>query len=225
MAHVSSSSFAQGFRARLHTLLTIFALALTLSACSSGPVRPKFVQISDIGSVSTPGTMTYVKATDTYTMSASGVNLWFAKDACSLIWLKVDGDFEITGEVDLVGEGVNAHRKLGFMVREDLTEDCAYADIAVHGDGLTSLQYRLARAEDTFETGAVQGKAPDTICLTRRGNTISARSGKGGLPAEDEASVEINLPETCYLGLFLCSHEEDVVETGHFRNVRLQTAR
>ena len=50
----------------------------------------------------------------------------------------------------------------------------------------------------------------------------SARSGKGGLPAEDEASIEINLPEICYLGLFLCSHEEDVVETGQFRNVRLQ---
>ena len=209
------------FPSARHLLVTC-VLALTLSACSSRPIKPKFVQISDIGSVSTPGEMTYVKATDTYTISAAGVNLWFAKDACSLVWLKVDGDFEITGEVDLVGEGVNPHRKLGFMVREDLTEDCAYADIAVHGDGLTSLQYRLARAEDTFETGAVQGKAPDTICLTRRGNTISVRSGKGGLPAEDEACIEINLPETCFIGLFLCSHEEDVVETGHFRNVRLQ---
>ena len=40
-------------------------LALTLSACSSRPIKHKFVQISDIGSVSTPGEMTYVKATDT----------------------------------------------------------------------------------------------------------------------------------------------------------------
>lgn len=32
-------------------------------------------------------------------------------------------------------------------------------------------------------------------------------------------AVDLELPEECYVGLFLCSHEEDVVETGHFRNV------
>ena len=137
--------------------------------------------------------------------------------------MKVRGDFEITGDVDFVGEGVNPHRKLGFMIREDLSADCAYADIAVHGDGLTSLQYRSARGEDTFETGSVQGKAPTSIYLARRGDIIAARSGKGALPGTDDASIVLDLPEECYVGLFLCSHEEDVVETAHFRNVRFKT--
>ena len=98
----------------------------------------------------------------------------------------------------------------------------ADTDIAIHGDGLTSLQFRKNRGEDTFETGSVEGKAPTTIYLSRRGKTIASRTGKGSLPDYDEAAVDLDLPEECYVGLFLCSHEEDVVETCHFRNVRFE---
>lgn len=65
----------------------------------------------------------------------------------------------------------------------------------------------------------VEGKAPTAIYLARKGKAIYARSGKDVLPDYDEAAVDLELPEECYVGLFLCSHEEDVVETGHFRNV------
>lgn len=204
---------------RLLHFLPAFGLAILLGACAGGSDQPVFEGIADIGRVSVPGTMEYDAQEDVYTVSAAGVNLWFATDAASLVWMKVRGDFEISGDIDFVGEGVNPHRKLGFMIREDLTDNCIYADIAVHGDGLTSLQYRPARGADTFETGSEQGKAPTSIWLARRGNTIAARSGQGALPAGDDGTIDLDLPEECYVGLFLCSHEEDVVETGHFRNV------
>ncbi len=200
-------------------ILPAILMAALLTACQGKSDKPVFNGIADIGQVSVPGTMEYDAAADVYTVSAAGVNLWFATDAASIVWMKVKGDFEICGDIDFVGEGVNPHRKMGFMIREDLSADCTYADIAVHGDGLTSLQYRPARGEDTLETGSEQGKAPTAIYLARRGNTIAARSGKGSLPATDDATIELPLPEECYVGLFLCSHEEDVVETGHFRNV------
>ena len=205
---------------RVFTFLSLCLLAVIMVSCGGKPVKPSFDGISDIGQVSVPGTMSYDAAADVYTVSAAGVNLWNATDAASIVWMKVKGDFELTCDVDFVGEGVNPHRKLGFMIREDLSDNCAYADIAVHGDGLTSLQYRKARGENTFETGSVEGKAPTTIYFARRGKTLAARSGKGSLPEYDEAAVDLDLPEECYVGLFLCSHEEDVVETCHFRNVR-----
>ena len=201
------------------TFLSALGLAFLLTACAGGSVKPVFDGIADIGSVSVPGTMEYDAAEDVYTVTAAGVNLWFATDAASIVWMKVKGDFEISGDIDFVGEGVNPHRKMGFMIREDLSDNCVYADIAVHGDGLTSLQYRPARGENTLETGSVQGKAPTAISLARRGNAIITRSGKGALPDIDDAAVDLDLPEECYVGLFLCSHEEDIVETGHFRNV------
>ena len=204
---------------RILHLLPVVGVIVLLGTCAGGSDKPVFEGIADIGRVSVPGTMEYDTQGDVYTVSAAGVNLWFATDAASIVWMKVRGDFEISGDIDFVGEGVNPHRKLGFMIREDLTDNCIYADIAVHGDGLTSLQYRPARGADTFETGSEQGKAPTTIWLARRGKTIAARSGKGALPAEDDGTIDLDLPEECYVGLFLCSHEEDVVETGHFRNV------
>ena len=166
--------------------------------------------------------MVYDEAADTYTISAAGLNLWADTDACGLLWMKVDEDFEITGDIDFVGEGVNPHRKIGFMIREDLSPNGRYADIAVHGDGLTSLQYRPEPFAQTFESGSVEGKAPTTIALKRRGGLIMTRSGKGELPGVNDACVAIDLPEACYVGLFVCSHEEEVVETGHFRNVKIQ---
>jgi len=207
---------------KLLAVLLACIVAVGTTACQGGAEKPEFDGIADIGHVSVPGTMSYDADTDTYTMSAAGLNLWFTTDAASIVWMKVKGDFEISGDIDFVGEGVNPHRKMGFMVREDLSDNCIYADIAIHGDGLTSLQYRPARGENTLETGSVEGKAPTTIYLARRGKTIAARTGWGSLPDTDDGAVDLDLPEECYVGLFLCSHEEDVVETGHFKNVRLK---
>ena len=47
------------------------------------------------------------------------------------------------------------------------------------------------------------------------------RTGKGSLPETDDTSVDIALPEECYVGMFMCSHEEDIAETGYLKNVRL----
>ena len=188
----------------------------------AAPEKPVFEKLGDIGTVSTPAVMDYDEAADIYTISAAGLNLWADTDACGLLWMKVDGDFEITGDIDFAGEGVNPHRKIGFMIREDLSPNGRYVDIAVHGDGLTSLQYRPEPFAQTFESGSVEGKAPTTIALKRRGGLVMTRSGKGVLPGVNDACVAIDLPETCYVGLFVCSHEEDVVETGHFRNVKIQ---
>ena len=137
---------------KIAMILAAALLAALATACKSGSDKPVFDGIADIGQVSVPGTMSYDAAEDVYTVSAAGANLWFATDAASIVWMKVKGDFEISGNIDFVGEGVNPHRKMGFMIREDLSADCVYADIAVHGDGLTSLQYRPSRGADTFET-------------------------------------------------------------------------
>jgi hypothetical protein len=44
--------------------------------------------------------------------------------------------------VRFVGEGRNAHRKAGLMLRASLAADAPYAYAVVHGDGLVSLKYR-----------------------------------------------------------------------------------
>ena len=207
-------------RTNLHNYLVLACCALALVSC--GGKGPEFNQSTDVGTVSIPGSYSYDKATDTYTITGAGVNLWNEKDACQLVWKKVTGDFLLEGEVSFEGEGVNGHRKIGFMIRESLDEDSRYADIAIHGDGLTSLQYREKKGGLTAEKASEKKSiGPTVIRLVRVGNRFSMRTGKGAIPDTDDAALLLDLPEECYVGLFVCSHEENVSETAYFKNVVL----
>lgn len=198
-----------------HSLWALVSALLILSSCS---YRFTPDGSSDIGDIKLPGSMSYELSSDTFTLTASGENMWFGKDAFFFVWKRVSGDFEISGDIAFKGEGHNAHRKIGFIVRESLDADSKYADIAIHGDGLTSLQYRPAVGADTEESVS-QNVAPTTIQLVRKGSTIGVRTGKGGLQKEFDTSITLDLPKECYVGMFMCSHEIDVVETGYVKNV------
>ncbi len=203
-----------------HTFSLLPALILTslLFLCSGCHKGFLFEGANDIGDVKMPGHMAYTKANDTYTITAAGLNLWNEADAFFLTWKKVSGDFSMRADIAFEGAGVNAHRKMGLMIREKLTAGSRYADVAIHGDGLTSLQYRDEEHGMTKEE--VSGnKAPTRIYLERKGKVILIKTGHGNLPEKADASIEIELPEECYVGLFMCSHENNVQETGYFRNV------
>ena len=57
----------------------------------------------------------------------------------------------VTADVKFVGTGAVDHRKAVLMIRQNLDRDAAYADVALHGDGLTSLQFRPAAGAETLE--------------------------------------------------------------------------
>lgn len=191
------------------------ATLLILSGCQPEMI---FNGAQDIGKVSHPGHMSYNRADKTYTLTGAGVNMWEQADAFFMTWKKVSGNFSMQADIAFEGEGVNPHRKIGIIIREKLTPGSIYADVAVHGDGLTSLQYRDTENDLTKEEVSVV-TTPTRIYMEREGNTIRIRTGHGALPKQADAAITINLPEECYVGFFLCSHEEDVSETGHFSNV------
>jgi len=116
-------------------------------------------------------------------------------------------------------EGSNDHRKIGIIARDQLTRDSRYADGAVHGDILTSLQYRESDGAKTDHV-VLSSFHPTEIELERIGNTFTFSAAPFG---ENYKSVtkEVALNEEIYLGLFICSHAEDVVEKAVFSNVQI----
>ena len=80
--------------------------------------------------------------------------MWFANDTFHFVWKQISGDFALQTAVEWLGSGGNAHRKACLMVRQSLSPDSAYVDVAVHGDGLTSLQFRETRGGLTHEIQA-----------------------------------------------------------------------
>lgn len=174
----------------------------------------------DIGAVLKPGSAAYNPQSRTYSLSGSGYNVWFDHDEFQFMWKRMKGDFILYTRAALVGKGVDPHRKVGWMVRTSLDGKSPHINAVEHGDGLTSLQFRRTQGGNTEEirsrlTGA------DVIQLERKGNTYTMRVAKFGEPFVTEQVTDLPLGEDVYVGLFIGSHNKDVLERGVFRDVRI----
>ena len=177
----------------------------------------------DVGSVGQAGSVQYDAAARTYTVTGSGENMWFGKDAFQFAWKKIagGGDVTLTADIAFVGEGKNAHRKAVLMLRQSLDEDPVYVDVAVHGSGLTSLQYRDERGTATREVQA-NVNAPRRVRIMKQGDYFTMWvAGADGKLALAGATGKMVLTEPFYVGIGVCSHDNGVTETAKFSNVEL----
>jgi hypothetical protein len=175
----------------------------------------------DVGTVLHPGSVKYDEAARAYTVSGSGENMWSTKDAFHFVWKKLSGDVSLSADVSWVGKGKNAHRKACLLIRQGLGADAAYVDVAVHGDGLTSLQFRDAAGAATHEVQS-NVSAPARVRLVKRGKyALLYLAAEGKEWQFSGAAVRADFQGPFYVGLGVCSHDKDVTETAHFANVEL----
>ncbi len=195
--------------------------ALAPASPNGGPLGD-FSAHADVGNPKQAGRSTWNAATQVYTLSAGGVNIWGKRDEFQFAYRKMKGDFIIQAQVEFQGKGVDPHRKAGIMARAALGHDSAYVDGVAHGDGLTSLQFRKAQGEDTAQIEMPAAKGANVIQLERRGDVFIFSAARFGEPFEvAEYKDAANVPEEAYVGLFLSSHNPDVTEKVVFRHVRV----
>jgi len=107
---------------------------------------------NDVGEVVHQGTVNYNKEDQQYELSGAGGNIWFKHDELNFVWKQIKGNFILQARGVLLGKGTELHRKFGWMVRSSLDSTSAMVCATVHGDGLTSLQYRKVTHTDVEET-------------------------------------------------------------------------
>jgi len=180
----------------------------------------QFENQSDIGWLHYAGSGEYDPAQQVYTISSAGANIWGDHDDFHFVWRCFHGDFIVTMRAGFCDAGANPHRKLGWMARTNLDPSSAQVCAAVHGDGLVSLQFRRSQSGQTEEVKAPLSGA-DVIQLERKGNTFSLSAAHYGDPFITVQASQIDLGEDVYLGLFVCSHEDEVVEKATFQDVRI----
>src|SRR5688500_5417809 len=105
-----------------------------------------FEGASDVGTVSRPGVAKFDAGANRYSISGGGSNMWFSTDAFHFVWKKVSGDVSLAADIEIPQSNGDPHRKSVLIIRQSLEPNSAYADAALHGDGLTSLQYQIGRA-------------------------------------------------------------------------------
>ena len=175
---------------------------------------------NDIGQVLHRGDAKFNKSTGDYVLSGSGTNIWLTRDDFHYLWKRMKGNFIVQARGKLIGKGVEGHRKFGWMVRASPDSSSAMVAATIHGDGLTSLQYRKLPHTNVEETKFTI-TAPDVIQLERRGNQYIMSVAHFGEPFVTEQITDVDLGDDVYIGLFICSHNKDVVEKASFDNVRL----
>ncbi len=175
---------------------------------------------TDLGNVKIKGSSIYNAENQEYLMKGSGYNIWFDHDEFHFLWKKLCGDFILTANLEFIGKGTDPHRKIGWMIRSSLDTGSSHISVAVHGDGLTSLQYRSISGGQTEEIRSdVSG--PSVIQLERRGNTFIMSVARRGEPFSEVRFNELKLSDEVYAGLFICSHNPDISEKAMFHNVRI----
>ena len=196
----------------------------------------------DIGTVKHPGSAAFDPASKTYTLAASGKNMWVANDDFHFVWKRVESGETISfgAEIAFLGQGKDPHRKGCLMIRQSLDPDSAYVDVAVHGDGLTSLQWRDAKGVNTHEVQA-NTTGPVRVRLDTRGNYATmaiAEAPRVPRPSGDPddtafnpgparvttfsgSATRIKLTPPFFVGIGACSHDEDTTERVTFHDVEL----
>ena len=199
-------------------LLPLLAMAHQAPAPASlGPFEGE----GDVGTVLHPGSASFDATAKTYTVNGSGEDIWASADSFHYVWKKMSGDVTFTADIALAA-GSSNHRKGALMIRQSLDPDAAYADVALHGDGLTSLQFREQRGAPTHEIES-NVSAPKRLRIQKVGNRFFMWLSADGSDAWKFAggSMDVPLNGDFYVGLAVCAHDKDATQTGTFSNVSL----
>jgi TolB protein len=210
-------------------VLMIVGIASCLSTVIASPACAQdatsaigiFEGHGDVGTVLHAGAVDYDAAKRAYTMSGSGENMWFATDAFQFAWKKMSGDVTLTADISFLTTTGNEHKKAVLMLRQSLDADSVYADVALHASGLTSLQFRDEKGAITREIQS-NISAPKRLRIAKRGDYVyMSLAADGGEPQVAGGWLRIPLHGDFYVGLGVCSHDKDVLETAIFSNVEL----
>lgn len=210
--------------------LTIATALLALSAAAHArPAADKagaanlgqFTRQDDIGKITTPGSASYDRLTQTYTVSGSGDDIWAGSDDFHFVSKEASGDLTIAAAVTLVGPDAEPHRKAGLMIRQSLAPDAAYADVVVHGNGHVALQYRESAGAPTYEIG-FDDEWVKRFALERQGDYVyMSAADADGVFHHVGGGFRLHLTGPYLVGLAVCAHSRTVQETATFAGLTI----
>ncbi len=203
-------------------------VALALCAAASGDVLSAqsrlgvFAADTNVGRAT--GSTSYDPQQQAYVIAGSGQNMWDTRDDFHFVWKRVSGNFIVSTRARFLGTGVEAHRKIGWTIRPSLEPGSAHVTAALHGNGLMSLQFRRKPGAITEEEKSADS-LPDgaIIRLERRDGVYVLSVAQVGDTFVTQRLAGVTLPDTVYVGLFVCSHNATVTERAAFHNVRIAT--
>lgn len=191
------------------------------AALPQGNALGLFTGSADIGAPPLTGTATFDAATRQYSVTGTGTDIWGKADQFHYVWREISGNFAMQATVAFLTDG-NPHRKASIMLRQSTDADSPFLHLAIHGDGMTSLQFRPAKAGDTNTLDfPIEGPGVFTLRLARDGSNVTVFVGKGNAPLRELGQTINGLGSPVLVGLAVASHSQAALNTVVFSNVSI----
>ncbi len=155
----------------------------------------------------------------TYTMTASGTDIWAEADEFHFAYKELSGAAAIIAKVESL-ENTDPFAKAGMMIRDTLDVDSRYAAVLVTPENGVRFQYRKTAGRSTDRYFAEGITAPQWVRLERTtGGLVRAFYSADGSTWTllNMTVVSMNMP--VYIGLAVTSHNADATCEAKFSNV------
>jgi regulation of enolase protein 1 (concanavalin A-like superfamily) len=213
-----------GLAATSHTTsATTTAVADNVSAGAGSPPPPPTPPPSpwaerDIGAVPIPGSTAY--SNGTFTVKASGADIWGTADAFHFVYQPLVGDGSIKARVASVTPADN-WSKAGVMIRETLDPGSAHAFMLVSAGKGVALQWRPTTGGSSLSAAGSLSAPPRWVRLERSGDTITGSESVDGVTWNVVSTTTIPMAQSVYVGLAATSHTTSAQTTATIDNVSI----
>ena len=175
----------------------------------------------DVGAPRVTGSATYDAVSQEYRLAAAGVNMWGSRDEFHFVWKRLKGDFILRARVELVIARASiriARRASSSGAASTPTPRTPMPSCTATVSPRSSTADRRERRRKRADP---RSRGRRSSSSKRRGKTVTVSAARvGDLPKTIQIS-DLDLGDEVYLGLFLCSHNPDVIEKPVFRDVRI----
>lgn len=175
----------------------------------------------DVGSIGVAGNSSYNASTDTFTIQASGADIFNTADSFRYVTLDggLVGDGEIVARVASIGN-THSWAKAGLMIRDGLANNARNVAVLVSPNNNVSFQNRPTDGAATATTTATGVGAPRWLRLVRSGNNFTGYHSTDGVNwTQHGATVSLTLPSNLQIGLCVTSHNNSTLTTAAIDNV------
>lgn len=195
---------------------------LAVSAFAQTGKFGSFTNSDDVGAPPIKGSAEFDAASGEYKITGSGSDIWGKADQFHYVWREMAGDFAVTATAKFLTEGIG-HRKAVIMLRKSLDTDSPFIQLAIHGDGTPSVQFRNSKADNT-NTVDFPKEGPGTwkLKLVRQGTTITVWMAKDGAPLRELGHTMNQLGSPILVGLGVSSHTQEAINTVLFSDVSVE---
>ncbi|HTB12186.1 MAG TPA: hypothetical protein VK752_11470 [Bryobacteraceae bacterium] len=201
--------------------LWLIGLLAAASFAQSGKLGG-FSNSDDVGAPPLQGSAEFDGSTGEYKITGSGTDIWGKADQFHYVWREMSGNFAVTATAKFLTEGI-AHRKAVIMLRKSLDTDSPFVQLAIHGDGTPSVQFRNTKADNTNTVDfPIEGPGTWKLKLARQGTTITVWIAKDGGPLRELGHTLNQLGSPILVGLGVSSHTQEASNTVLFSNVSVE---